>query len=64
MLSKYRVPTMQNRFGKFDAVFYQEIMFLFLVLFTIRQYCIISPQKFSTESFYVFAFGGKGSYLG
>ena len=39
-------------------------MFLFLVLFTIRQYCIISPQKFSTEPFYVFAFGGKGSYLG
>ena len=26
VLSKYRVPTMQNRFGKFDAVFYQEII--------------------------------------
>ena len=24
--AKYRVPTMQNRFGKFDAVFYQEII--------------------------------------
>ena len=26
VLSKYRVPTMQNRFEKFDAAFYQEIM--------------------------------------
>ena len=24
--SKYRVPTIQNRFGRFDAVFYQEII--------------------------------------
>ena len=24
--AKYRVPTMQNRFEKFDAAFYQEIM--------------------------------------
>ena len=24
--AKYRVPTMQNRFGRFDAVFYQEII--------------------------------------
>ena len=24
--AKYRVPTMQNRFGRFDAVFYQEAM--------------------------------------
>ena len=26
VLSKYRVPTLQNRFGKFDAAFYQKIM--------------------------------------
>ena len=114
VLSKYRVPTMQNRFGRFDAVFYKEnilsswvfrretasgfypwgnvegprkrvaeglcgwrhgnsfpmtqsaqslrqmrsiplcskavfYVFVFFIPFTIRQQCIIYPQKFSTE---------------
>ena len=26
VLSKYRVPTMQNRFGRFDSAFFQEII--------------------------------------
>ena len=26
VLSKYRVPTMQNRFGRFDTTSFQEIM--------------------------------------
>ena len=28
VLSKYRVPTMQNRFGRFDSAFFREIILL------------------------------------
>ena len=57
----YRVPTMQNRFGRLKSTVASPnakhstllqgcfLCFLFLIPFTIRQQCIIYLLKFSTE---------------
>ena len=65
MLSIYRVPTMQNRLGRFDTTSFQEIIlssgvfrretascflcFCFFIPLTIRQQSIIYPHIFSTD---------------